>query len=209
MAWLEPLTVEQMTLQQRRTFERAMARLGVEGDEPLWLRILANSPDFLRDVSLSLQRVVFADGELEATTKLLLAIAAAAQCGHGEVARFFADRAVAAGLTMERIYDAVGLSATTTSYNGYYGFRAMAGSKAFDGFHSGLRGSLRLKPDQDRAFVELLNLTTSAQNGCSCCVSDHVTGASEAGVRDAQIDEAIRTSAIVQAICHFVGSSSF
>lgn len=209
MSWLAPLKDDAMTDEQSKVFKRALSKFNIEdpAEAPAFLRILANSPSFLKDVYMNVDRGIFKDGGLQSNSKILLAAVTAAHWGNTEIASFFGDLARAAGFTDEQIYEAVGISGTSTSFNYYYKFRSLADTDAFDGISAGLRASLFMKPAMGKAFAELVNLVISTINGCSSCVSGHIQTAVEADVTREQIDEAIRTGAIVSSICQFVASS--
>ena len=205
MSWLTPLDDDAMNSDQKKAFDRALSKLDIEdpADAPRWLRVLANSPEFLKDTYMNLSRSVFKDDGLKAKTKLLLATVAASHWGEDDVAEFFADRAQEAGYTDEEIHEALGIAATTTSFNMYYKFRSLADTDAFEGLRPGLRGSLYMRPSLGEAFKELVSLVISTANGCKSCVSGHVNAAVKADVTKAQIDDAIRTGAIIASICQF------
>lgn len=210
MTWLAPLTDDAMNKDQEKAFNRALSKLDIENsdDAPTWLRILVNSPSFLKDVYMNLERGVFKDGALQAKNKVLLAAVAASHWANRDVASFFADRARAQGFTDEQIHEALGIAATGTSFNLYYKLRSLADTDAFDGTSPGLRASLFMRSDLGKAFSELINLMISTANGCPSCISGHIQAAAGLDITAPQIDEAIRTGAIIASICQFVNSSS-
>ncbi len=207
MAWLTALTDEQMNDDQRKAFDRALGKLGLESTDERanWLRVLANSPEFLKDTYMNLERAVFADAKLPAKSKALLATVVASHNGNAELAEFFAARAEAAGYTREQIHEGVGMAATNTAFNTYYKFRSLAEGEEFAGFNVGLRASLFVKSSLGKAFAELLSIVISSANGCPSCVKGHVQVAQQTDVSKDQIDEAVRTAAIVQSIASFLG----
>lgn len=207
MSWLTALTDEQMNDDQRKAFDRALSKLNLESPDPRanWLRVLANSPEYLKDTYMNLERGVFADGKLTAKSKLLVATVVASHHGNAELAEFFAARTEAAGFTREQINEGVGMAATTTSFNHYYKFRSLTEDDEFAGFNVGLRASLFVKSTLGKALGELISIVISSANGCPSCVKGHVNAAQQTGVSKDQIDEAVRTAAIVQSIASFVG----
>ncbi|RAL21744.1 hypothetical protein DL240_12905 [Lujinxingia litoralis] len=207
MSWLPVLTDDQMNDDQKKVFARALTKLNIEGDAPDWLRVLANAPLFLKDVFMNLDKGVFSEGALQAKTRVLLAAVAAAHHGNRDVATFFAERARGLGFTDEQIHEALGIAATSTSFNLYYKFRSLAATDAFEGLNPGLRASLFMRPTMGKAFAELVNLMISTANGCPSCVSGHIQEAVSLDITREQIDEVIRTGAIVASICQFVNSS--
>lgn len=211
MGWLAPLADNLMTQEQSRAFHRALSKVGIEdpAQAPIFLRILAHCPAFLKDVSMNLHREIFNDGPLPSRSKLLLATVTAAHRANSEIAAFFADLSRQAGFSNEEIYEAIGIAATTTSFNCYHKFRSFAGTDAFDGINVGLRARPLINPSLGPALAELINLVISTLNGCSSCVSSHLQTAMTVDVTADQIDEAIRTAAIVSSICQFVASSEY
>lgn len=210
MEWLKPLHDEDMDDNQQRTFERALGKLGIEqaSEAPTWLRILANSPEFLKDFYMNYDRQIADEkGSLDMKVKFVLGAAIAAHEGQRDVAEFFAQRAMDSGFNRDQVYEAIGIGATSTSFNNYYKFRSLAGSNDFDGFNPGLRATLFMRPSTGKAFAELVNLVLSTNNGCPSCVSGHIDEAQEHDVGKPQIDEAVRTGAIVSSVCSFVRSS--
>jgi lipoyl-dependent peroxiredoxin subunit D len=210
MNWLSALSDAQMNPEQHRAFMRARAKFGfdAENEAPTWLRVLANSPGFLKDACMNVERSIFEDGNLPGKSKCLLAAVAASHEGQTELAHYFASRAVAQGFTQEQLHDALGIAATGTSFNYYYKFRSMAGVQEFEGFNAGLRASLFIRSSLGKAMGELINLLVATANGCSSCVAGHLFEAARYDVTKAQIDETIRTGAIVASICSFLRSSS-
>lgn len=211
MSWLTPLTDDAMNADQQKAFDRALSKFAIEdrSDAPDWLRILANSPQFLKDVYMNVEKGILKDGSMQAKTKILLSAVAAAHWGQHDVAEFFGTRAKEEGFTQEQIHEAIGISATGTAFNLYYKFRSLADTDAFDGINAGLRASLFMRPAMGKAFAEMVNLMVSTANGCSSCVSGHIQAAVQADVTKDQIDETIRTGAIIASICKFVASSEY
>ncbi len=210
MSWLPALSDDAMNADQRKSFERALKKFDIEdsAEAPDWLRILANSPTFLKDVYMNVSKGILKETALQVGPKLVLATVAAAHHGQSDVAQFFAELAKAEGFSDEQITEAVGIATTSTSFNLYYKFRSLADTDAFDGQKPGLRASLFMRPGLGKAFAELVNLMVSTANGCSSCVSGHIQAAVQVDVTKEQIDDAIRTGAIVASICRFVDSSS-
>lgn len=211
MDWLTPLTDDEMTDQQAKVFDRARTKLGLDDDEeaPDWLRVMVHSPEFLKDTYMNLSRHVFDEGALKPGVKLILATVAAAHAGNRDVADFFRRRALTEGFEPHQIDEALGIAATSTSFNYYFKFRSLAKTDDFDGHKAGLRASLYMRPGLGKAFAELVNLMISTANGCAGCVSGHIDEARQHDVSKDQIDEAVRTGAIVRSICTFVRSAEY
>lgn len=206
MTWLAPISDDAMSDAQRKIFERALSKFEIpEGeDAPTWLRVMLNSPDFLKDVYMNVAQHLFKDTTLKVGTKAVLAAVAAAHAGNKELAEFFSARAQAAGATLEQIYEGVGIAATSTSFNYYYKFRSLAQTQDFDGHKPGMRATLFQRPSQGKAFAELVNLMVSTANGCASCVSGHIVEAEQNDLSKDQIDEVIRIGAIVQSMAMFL-----
>ena len=205
MDWLPILADSEMSEDQKKTFERALTKFEIPQESaPDWLRVLANSPEFLKDTYMNVSRAILADGALSAMMKLTIATAVASHAGARGVAATFAQKALAHGATPERLIEAAGIAATSTSFNFYYKFRSLYQGDEFNGYNPGLRASLFVTPSQGKAFAELVNLVLSTINGCKSCVNGHVADALGAEVTREQIDEALRTGAIVMSICTFV-----
>lgn len=207
-AWLAPVSDEAMSEDQKKAVERARQKLGIEGETPRWMRVLANSPELLKDVYMNAERALLKDGPLVATTKLQIAAAVASHRGVPEVAAFFAELARARGVTDAQLHETVGIAQTSTTFNIYYKFRSLYEGDEFSGFNAGLRASLFVNPSQGKAHAEIINLVFSSINGCKSCVNGHVADALKAGVTRDQIDEALRASAVAMSIASFVAGAS-
>jgi alkyl hydroperoxide reductase subunit D len=211
MDWLTPVSDDAMSDAQAKVFERAKGKFDLDPEQevPTWLRVMVNSPDFLKDAYMNVSQHLLKDGALKSSVKMILATVAASHAGNKELSEFFAARAVAAGITREQLYEAVGIGATSTSFNLYYKFRSLAHTRDFDGFKPGMRATLFQRPGMGKAFAELVNLMISTANGCSSCVSGHIQEAEQHDVSKDQIDEAIRVGAVVQSMCMFLATSDY
>lgn len=209
MDWLPPLADEAMSADQAKAFERACKKLHIEdtADAPAWLRVMAHSPELLKDTYMNLDRNLLRDGALGMTTRLILAATVASHHGRGDLAAFFGERAGAAGATPAQLVEAAGIAATSTSFNTYYKFRSLYDGDEFNGYSAGLRASLFVNPSQGKAMAELINIVISTLNDCKSCVNGHIHDALGADVTRDQIDDAVRVGAIVTSICTFVHSS--
>lgn len=205
--WLAPLADEAMSDDQKKAVERAKQKLGIEGDAPRWMRVMANSPELLKDTYMNAERALLKDGPLTAAFKLQLASAVASHRGVNEVAAFFAEQARARGVTDAQLHETVGIAQTSTSFNIYYKFRSLYEGDEFSGFNAGLRATLFVNPTQGKAHAELVNIVFSSLNGCKSCVNGHVADALKLGVTRDQIDEALRASAVAMAIASFVAGA--
>lgn len=206
MNWLAPVSDDEMSDAQAKVFKRALSKFEVPEDEdaPSWMRVMLNSPEFLKDVYMNVSKHLFNETEIKIPTKAVLAAVAASHAGNQELAKYFADRALAAGATDEQIYEGMGIAATSTSFNFYFKFRSLAKTQDFDGHKPGLRATLFQRPSLGKAFAELVNLMISTANGCASCVSGHIQEAEQHDVSKAQIDEVIRIGAIVQSMAMFL-----
>lgn len=205
--WLSPVDLTQATDDQKKTIERARKKLLVpdEAETPAWMLIMANAPTLLKDTYMNVDRAILNDGALSKRTKLIIATATASHAGQRHIAQFFANLAMEhAGVSAEHLYEASAIAATSTSFNFYYKFRSLYEGQEFEGYNPGLRASLFVNPEQGKAMAELINLVVSTINGCKSCVNGHVADALKLDLTKEQIDEALRTGAIVMAMCSFV-----
>ncbi|AWV89951.1 carboxymuconolactone decarboxylase family protein [Bradymonas sediminis] len=206
MHWLAPISDEEMSDAQAKVFTRALSKFEVpEGeDAPTWIRVMLNSPEYLKDVYMNVSQHLFKETSIKVGTKAVLAAVAASHAGNKELAEFFAARALAEGASMEQIYEGMGIAATSTSFNFYYKFRSLSQTDEFEGHKPSLRATLFQRPSLGKAFAELVNLMISTANGCASCVSGHITEAEQHDVSKDQIDEVIRIGAIVQSMAMFL-----
>lgn len=204
--WLKPIDLELADDDQKKTIERARKKLLLAEDAPTpeWVLIMANSPSLLKDTYMNLDRAILSDTALSKRTKLILATTTASHAGVSQVAQFFAQLAIDQGVSPAHLYEASAIAATSTSFNFYYKFRSLYEGQEFDGYSPGLRASLFVNPEQGKAMAELINLIVSTINGCKSCVNGHVADALKHDLTREQIDEALRTSAIIMGICTFV-----
>lgn len=208
MNWLAPVSDEEMSDAQAKVFKRALKKLEIPEDEaaPTWVRVMLNSPEYLKDLYMNLSQHLFKETEIKLGTKAVLAAVSASHAGNKELAEFFTARALAAGATLEQIYEGVGIAATSTSFNYYHKLRSLSGTQEFDGHKPGLRATLFQRPSLGKAFAELVNLMTSTANGCGSCISGHIVEAQQHDVTKDQIDEVIRIGAMVQSMAMFLRS---
>ena len=205
MKWLDPLPEENLSDDSKKALSRAREKFKIDDDQqvPTWLHEMANSPQFLKDTYMNVSRHIMEDGALSAMLKLTIATAVASHAGHRDLATFFAQLAKEHGATRDKLYEAAGIAATSTTFNHYYKFRSLYEGDEFNGFNPGLRATLFSRPSQGKAFAEIVNLVISSINGCKSCVNGHVQDALKEDVTRDQLDEALRTGAIVMGMCAF------
>ncbi len=202
MTWPSPLDPALMNDAQQDAFERARTKLQLD-TSPEWLLTLAHSPELLRDVTMNLTRHVLEDAQLDARDKLFVAMTIAAFLKAPELATTFAR------LGQHKradLIEAAALAASITSHNTYYKMRAQCHAPDFARFASRLRATPFLNPSCGPVRATLVQITVSALNDCASCVNHHTTrGVEKLGLTHAQIDEALRASAITASITAMLG----
>ena len=204
--WMTPLPLDAASEEQKKTLERARKKLLIPEGSPTpgWLLTLAHSPGLLKDAYMNVERVVLSEGKLTTRAKLVLAVATASHAGQRDVASHFAALALNQGADQAQLYEAVGIAATSASFNEYYKLRGLYDGEGLDGYSAGLRASLFVSPSQGKAMAELINLVISTINGCKSCVNGHVQDALRLELTRDQLDEAMRVGAVVMSICRFL-----
>ena len=77
-------------------------------------------------------------------------------------------------------------------YNTFFKFRENSGSGVFEGMPVGLRAHTFAGTTLSASEVELINIVISDINGCKPCTSGHVSQASQLGLSNEAILEAIQ-----------------
>lgn len=91
-----------------------------------------------------------------------------------------------------------GVAALMAMNNVYYRFRHMVGNPAYAEQPVRLRMQALVRPQTSKADFELFALTVSAINGCEACVRGHEKELREAGITEAQVNDAVRIAAAIQ-----------
>lgn len=152
-------------------------------------------PAFAKDVKLNLSAL---SREESLTPQQLYGLLVA--CGittrNADVAR--ALEAEAAAHLSPQAMDAAKAAASIMAMNNvYYRFTHLASNKAYETLPAKLRMSVIGNPGVDKADFELWSLAVSAMNGCGRCIDSHEKVLRDAGVREDQIQAAVRIGAVV------------
>jgi len=109
--------------------------------------------------------------------------------------------AAAAGeaLTPAVAADAQAAAALMAMNNVYYRFRHMVGKPGYEQLPPRLRMQRLAAPASDKVDFELFALAVSAVNGCGTCVQAHERVVTEGGLSLAQVNDAVRIAATVNA----------
>jgi AhpD family alkylhydroperoxidase len=185
-------------LHSTRDEARAQELLGqVErslGHIPQVYRTLALNQTFLTDTLFNL-RTNMVDGVLDLKTKHLIAIAVASVAGGPNIVEARTYEARSAGLSDDQISEALTVAASITTHNVFYKFQH---------FRPGYKLSVFLRPSfLTRPQVELICAIISGLNDCQSCVRGHLAKCRELGVTIAQVEEALRVSALIAGFATF------
>ncbi|MEP9348912.1 carboxymuconolactone decarboxylase family protein [Xanthobacter sp. KR7-225] len=152
-------------------------------------------PPFAKDVKLNLSAL---SREESLTPQQLYGLLVA--CGlttrNPDVARALEAEA-AARLSPAAMDAAKAAAAIMAMNNVYYRFTHLASNKAYETLPAKLRMSVIGAPGVDKADFELWSLAVSAMNGCGRCIDAHETVLREAGIREDQIQAAVRIAAVI------------
>lgn len=154
-------------------------------------------PDAARDIRLNLLTVL-QEGELTPAQRFTIALAVALAAKN----RKLVDALQAAGrehLNENAIDDAQAAATLMAMTNVYYRFRHMVGDPAYESMPARLRMQRLAQPKTDKVTFELASLAVSATAGCERCVRSHEAALRAAGVAPAQIHDAVRIAAVVNA----------
>ncbi len=189
-----------------QTYSRLRDVLGVD-KVPETILPFARVEPFLRDFFMNFRKFVVQNGALDASTKALLALAAAIQAKSEPWITLLWDRARKAGYSDQQLAEVASLVATNAMYNTFFKFRDLSGSNLFEGMSVGLRAHTFTGTSFDEKTVELVNIVVSDLNACRPCTSGHVDAARKAGCTDEQILEAIQCAAVIMAACQFTAAA--
>jgi len=161
------------------------------------LHFASTFPDAAKDIRLNLTSVL-SQSTLTEPQRFLVAIAVAFAARDAALAQ----AVVAAGgahASAAVIADAQAAAALMAMNNVYYRFRHMAKKPAYEQMPPRLRMQRLAQPQTSKADFELACLAVSAVNGCEMCVQAHERVVLEAGITEAQVHDAIRIAATVNA----------
>lgn len=158
----------------------------------------AQLPAFAKDVKLNLSAIL---REESLTPQQLygLLVACGATTRNEEVARALEAEATP-HLTPAALEAAKAAAAIMAMNNVYYRFTHLASNKAYETLPAKLRMNVIGNPGVEKADFELWSLAVSAMNGCGRCIDAHEKVLQEAGIREEQIQAAVRIGAIVASV---------
>ncbi len=175
---------------------------------PPGIESLAVAEDALQDISMNLARLM-KPGEISAGLKLLIALATAVTQGSPQVTEFFSQAALKAGRTREDVAAAIGVAVGMGANNAYFRFRYQVtkdDSEALSAFKVNFNLGALLHCPLPALERELICIAVSSINNCQGCVKSHVGKAREAGMTDAQLDEAIKTLSVAFVLAQAVAA---
>lgn len=97
------------------------------------------------------------------------------------------------------IDDAKAAAVLMAMNNVYYRFRHFIDKPSYETKHARLRMDRRTKPLTSKLDFELFSLAVSAINGCAVCVKAHEKVGLSGGLREEQVNDAIRIAATIHA----------
>ena len=152
-------------------------------------------PERSKDLKLNLQTLL-AEDSLSPAQRYGVALACAAAVKSAPLrAAFQAETLAQAGAAV--VEDALAVAALMAMSNVFYRFRHLVGNPAYAQLPARLRMNRLAKPAGDKVDCELFALAVSAINACAACVQAHERTLREAGVSEAQINDAVRLAATV------------
>lgn len=161
------------------------------------VQFAATFPDAAKDIRLNLTSVL-SQSALTEPQRFLVALATAFAARDAALAQAVV---AAAGphATAAVVADAQAAAALMAMNNVYYRFRHMAKKPVYEQLPPRLRMQRLAQPQTSKADFELACLAVSAVNGCEMCVQAHERVVLEAGMTEAQVHDAIRIAATVNA----------
>lgn len=150
-------------------------------------------PAVAGDIALNLQRVLWEASTLSEPQRwgVALASAYAARCPR-------LSAAVKAHAPADVVEDAQVAAVLMAQNNVYFRFRHQVGKASYQQHHSRLVMSRRARVANKHDY-ELFALAVSALHGCESCVRHHEQAALELGLREEQVNDAMRIAAIIHA----------
>lgn len=152
-------------------------------------------PAFAKDVKLNLSGLTRED-TLTPQQLYGLLVACGITTRNPDVARALEAEA-AAHLTPAAMDAAKAAASIMAMNNVYYRFTHLASNKAYETLPAKLRMSVIGNPGVDKADFELWSLAVSAMNGCGRCIDSHEKVLRDAGIREDQIQAAVRVASII------------
>lgn len=160
-------------------------------------QLAAGFPESAKDIRLNLASVL-QQSTLSDAQKFGVALAVAHSTRNTSLVAAIAA-AGGAELTQEVASDAQAAAALMAMNNVYYRFRHMVGKPEYEQLPPRLRMQRLASPASNKLDFELFALAVSAVGGCESCVRAHERVVTEAGLSAAQVNDAIRIAATVNA----------
>lgn len=155
----------------------------------------AQLPAFAKDVKLNLSSIA-REESLSAQQLYGLLVACGFTTRNAEVAQALESEATPR-LSAQALEAAKAAAAIMAMNNVYYRFTHLASNKAYETLPAKLRMSVIGSPGVDKADFELWSLAVSAMNGCGRCIDAHEKVLRDAGVREDQVQAAVRIAAVI------------
>lgn len=155
-------------------------------------------PEFAKDLKLNLSGLENIEN-LKSEQRFGIMIAAALAAGNLNVIEAVLNSAAENNISEATITAAKAANSLMAMTNVYYRGLHFMEDKSYMSIPANLRMNFMKNPGVEKADFELYSLAVSAVNGCSFCVKAHETGLLKAGLEKAQIQQAIRISAIMHA----------
>ena len=157
----------------------------------------ASFPDAAKDIRLNLQSVL-GDSTLAEAQRFGVALACAIAVRDRGL-RQAIERDGVAWIDEARSDDAQAAAALMAMNNVYYRFRHMIGKPAYASMPARLRMNRLGTPRTTKLEFELMCLAVSAIAGCELCVRSHEETLQKHGASEAQVHDAVRSAAVIQA----------
>ena len=191
----------------KRLYERFADALGVDA-LPEAFHVYGASEPFLKDLFMNVKKFVAGKGKLDARSRCLVALAAAAHAKSSVWAELLTAYAAGHGVDETTRTDALAVASTNYMYNTFFKFRSLSGTDRFEGLPVGLRAHTFAATSLSDAEVELINIAVSDLNACEPCVSGHVAKAKQLNLSDEQILEAVQCAAVVYAGAQYLNAAA-
>lgn len=154
--------------------------------------------DHSKDLRINLQNVL-SENSLSEPLRYAVALA----CARASRSSVLSD--ALAALCLEKggapyVNDALASASLMGMNNIFYRFRHMVHKDSYQKMHPRLRMQRLSKPETTKAEFELLSLAVSAINGCEVCVQAHEKTATDHGVTEENVVDAVRIAATVHGL---------
>lgn len=155
-------------------------------------------PEYARDLKVNLQTVL-QNETLSAAQRWGVAVSSAAASGNSRLRDALiaeARKEVGGGV----VEDALAAVAMMGMNNIFYRFRHLVGKPEYAQKPARLRMTRIAKPATNKLDFELFCLVVSAINGCEACVQAHENTATQAGLSQDAVHDAMRIAATIHGV---------